>query len=325
MSNKVTVNEARFQELGGKVVVLTGGANGIGASTVRALVNAGAKVAFGDFDIPAGEQLVESLSNAPIPPLFVKMDASKYDDNIKLFRTALEKFGHVDHAIACAGILERGKWFDPELTIETVEKPETEKVIAVNLLGTLYFARIAAVYLRHGREEGQDRSLTLISSAAGFRDSPGLFLYQASKHGVMGLLRALRKILYECVAPSQLWKYMYPELILLARRDHIRVNAICPAITDSAMTTSIIDGFRQSNQAINTCDDVAKYIVGLEVATEMNGKAVYVEGGRGWEFTDGLDASMPLWLGEEPTNRIREHLRHIGQASASKDFGCYRC
>jgi NAD(P)-dependent dehydrogenase (short-subunit alcohol dehydrogenase family) len=55
----------------------------------------------------------------------------------------------------------------------------------------------------------------------------------------------------------------------------IRINAICPAIVDTQMTASIIDEFKKSNQAINTANDVAKYIVGLGVAPEMNGKAIY--------------------------------------------------
>lgn len=41
------------------------------------------------------------------------------------------------------------------------------------------------------------------------------------------------------------------------------------------MTVNIIDSFKESKQAINTAQDVAKYIVGLEVAPQMNGKAVY--------------------------------------------------
>jgi len=105
---------------------------------------------------------------------------AKYSDNYRLFRTALDKYGRVDHAIACAGIVERGKWFDPKLTVDTVDKPETTQVIEINLLGSIYFARIAVVFLRHERKAGEDKSLTLISSAAGFRDSPGLFLYQVS-------------------------------------------------------------------------------------------------------------------------------------------------
>ncbi len=38
-----------------------------------------------------------------------------------------------------------------------------------------------------------------------------------------------------------------------------------------------------------------------------------VEGGRGWEIMDGLDRTMPGWLGEEPTQRLREHLKTVAQ------------
>jgi NAD(P)-dependent dehydrogenase (short-subunit alcohol dehydrogenase family) len=82
------------------------------------------------------------------------------------------------HALACAGIIEQGKWFDPELTIETVEKEESKLTLDVNLVGTCMFARIAVVYLKHEKKQGGDKSLTLISSAAGFRESPGLWMYQ---------------------------------------------------------------------------------------------------------------------------------------------------
>jgi NAD(P)-dependent dehydrogenase (short-subunit alcohol dehydrogenase family) len=58
----------------------------------------------------------------------------------------------------------------------------------------------------------------------------------------------------------------------------IRINAICPAISETQMTVNIIDTFKDSKQAINTPEDVAKYIVGLEVAKKMHGKAVYGTG-----------------------------------------------
>ena len=169
----------------------------------------------GDYDTTAGENTVASLSGGAHTPVFVQLDVSKYEDNIRLFRTALDKYGRVDHAIACAGIIEKGKWFDPNLTVETVEKPETLQTVDVNFVGVVYFTRIAVVYLRHGRKGGEDKSIVLISSAAGVRDSPGLFMYQVSegrtmddgvvelmnwqcsKHAVMGLLRTTRKILYE--------------------------------------------------------------------------------------------------------------------------------
>jgi len=98
---------------------------------------------------------------------------------------------------------------------------------------------------------------------------------------------------------------------MLFERDQIRVNVICPAITDSKMTVNIIDSFKETSQAINTPEDVAKYIVGLEISTDLHGKGLYVEGGRAWEFIDEVDATMPIWLGQEPTDRIKIHLEHV--------------
>ncbi|KAK6420411.1 hypothetical protein LTR95_016951 [Oleoguttula sp. CCFEE 5521] len=292
MSNKVEVDESRFEELKDQVVVLTGGANGIGASTVRYLTNAGAFVVFGDYDQAAGKALVESFTSVSNAPIFVPMDVSKYSDNITLFKTAFEKYSRIDHAVANAGILERGAWFDPGLTLESVETPDTDQVIHINLLGTLYFTRIALVYLRQNRTPGDDKSITLISSAAGFRDSPGLYTYQCSKHGILGLLRTTRLLFHD--------------------RENVRINAICPGIVDSQMTTSIIDSFCATGQAINTPAHVARHIVNLQVAgPEMWGKGIYVEGGRGWEFLSGIDATMETWLGEEPAERLKVHLQHV--------------
>lgn len=59
------------------------------------------------------------------------------------------------------------------------EQPPNKLVLDVNLLGALYFARIAAVYLRQGVSPDDHKSLLLMSSAAGYKESPGLFVYQA--------------------------------------------------------------------------------------------------------------------------------------------------
>jgi short-subunit dehydrogenase len=80
--------------------------------------------------------------------------------------------------VAVAGVAEKGEWFKPGLTVQDVETPETEMTVQVNLIGVLYFVRIALAYLREGRKEGEDRSVVLVGSAAGFRESPGLPIYQ---------------------------------------------------------------------------------------------------------------------------------------------------
>lgn len=176
--NLFTPDPSKFSHLKDKVIVLTGGANGIGAQLVRILHKAGAKLVFGDFDSTSGEKLASSLSSSDVT--FLQTNVTKYDENYTLFKTALDKYGRVDHAIACAGIIEQGLWFDPNLTVESVSKPETTATLHVNLFGVLYFARIAVPFLKHGKKEGEDKSLTLFSSAAGFRESPGLPVYQVS-------------------------------------------------------------------------------------------------------------------------------------------------
>ena len=74
---------------------------------------------------------------------------SDYADNLALFQTALQKHGHIDHAVANAGIIEQGLWFEPKGGLEGVEKEPGIGVLNVNLKGVMHFARIACAYLFH--------------------------------------------------------------------------------------------------------------------------------------------------------------------------------
>jgi NAD(P)-dependent dehydrogenase (short-subunit alcohol dehydrogenase family) len=104
-----------------------------------------------------------------------------------------------------------------ELTREGQTPTGITDVIDINLNGTLYFARLAVAYLKEKHSFDKQSStpenitspkcITLVSSVAGFKESPGLAVYSAAKHGVMGLMRALRPF------TSQLYG--------------LRVNAIC--------------------------------------------------------------------------------------------------
>lgn len=153
-----------------------GGASGIGAATVRLLNAALAFVVFGDSAQEAAEELIASLDQ-PENVTFVLTNVSSYESNYALFRSAFEKYGRIDHAISIAGISERENWFDPALTLTDIKKEPDTLTLDVNLKGVLFFARIAMVYLRAGNEK-RNRSLTLFSSVAGFRPTPGLAIYQ---------------------------------------------------------------------------------------------------------------------------------------------------
>ena len=174
---------------------------------------------------------------------------------------------------------EAGNWFDPKLTVDTVKDDNGNlSTLNVNLIGTLHFARIAAVFLREGRPKDQDRSLVLLSSVNAFRESPGLYLYQTGKHAVQGTLRSSRKILWE--------------------RDAIRVNAVCPLVTDTPMSGSGISAFRDAGLFWQPPSAVAKVIVGIQSDRSIIGKAFYIEGDGAWEFEDSFYNTQPQWLGK---------------------------
>lgn len=256
----------------------------------------------GDINAPAAESLIKDLGNKPSSGdvSFTRCDVTNYSDVYNLFRTAHSKHGHIDHAISCAGIFETGAWFDPNLTIDTVgEQQAPTAVIDVNLMGSANFSRIAVVFLRDGMTDAEktskEKSLLLLSSVNAFRESPGLYMYQTSKHAIQGLMRSMRKIMYE--------------------RDHVRVNCVCPGVTQSPMTDGIWQKFRDADLYWQSAESVAMIILGIVCKEGMSGKAVYIEGGEGWEFEDSFYREQPRWLGEEPTRRMRVNTEAVQKVS----------
>ncbi|KAH7244878.1 putative 3-hydroxyacyl-CoA dehydrogenase [Fusarium solani] len=275
-----------FATLKDKVVVLTGGAHGVGESIVKTLYSVGAHVVFGDIDEPSCHQLAEHLAKEKPTSTgslrFRRVDVRDYGDNLALFQDALTTHGRVDHALSIAGVTEGQNWFTPELDLESVAQPPSTAVVDINLLGALYFARIAAVYLRQG-QDGGDKSLLLTGSLAAFKEQAGLFVYQPSKHGVMGLFRSTRKNLYSLHG--------------------IRVNILCPSLISSGMSSRIQHVWEGKGLPINTADEVSDYAVTLTASrsqadgSDQTGLAVYVEGGKGWEFESELERLDKQWMG----------------------------
>lgn len=318
-----------------KVVILTGGAAGIGAATVSCLNSLGAKVIFGDINVPLAESLVHSLtqtsSSSDDPGVhFLRCDVRSHADNLALFKLAMEKYGRVDHAVANAGVMDIENWFDPRLGIEGVETdPGDPTVLDVNLKAVVLFVRIACQYLAHGNEEARsDKSIVLLSSLAGFSGIAGIPLYQVSKHGVLGLMRSLRS-----TAPAMFYG--------------LRVNAICPGFVRTGMTKLAEDMWVGKGLPVNEAKDVAELVVGLCAAGPgsnclstpkgegasgkdlvgpiahggiqwhvdkegLHGRVMYIEGGRSWEIEEGLDLTMPIWMGKGPAERMRRGQEALG-------------
>jgi NAD(P)-dependent dehydrogenase (short-subunit alcohol dehydrogenase family) len=144
-------------------------------------------VFLGDISTAAGRDLEtkpcnDHASKASGSATFLPCIVTNYSGVYSLFKSAYSKHGRIDHAISCAGILERGNFFtDPSATIESVANDQGgASVFDVKLIGLLNFARIATLFLRQPSEPDAERthkSTTFLSWIAGLRDSPGMPLY----------------------------------------------------------------------------------------------------------------------------------------------------
>ena len=225
-----------YAGLAGRVVLITGGASGIGAAFVRAFAAPKARVAFLDIDAVAGEALVREVTDASgSAPLFVPCDLLDID----ALRTAMAQ---VHAAFGDAAVLVNNAANDQRQVLSEVTPEEFDWMIGVNLKH-VFFAAQAVVPQMQARGGG---SIINMSSIAWMRGAPALPAYAAAKAAVVGFTNSLARL----VGP-----------------DRIRVNAIAPGmvITERQRRLWFPDGEKiaefRARQAIPdavTPDDVAR-------------------------------------------------------------------
>lgn len=161
-----------------KVVVVTGGTDGIGKALVRELLSHGAKVATCGRD---HDRLYELQSTHPSSPLHTMVcDVSNEQDCRRFIESTVKVFGSIHTLINNAGISMRGLFKDLELEV-------IKKVMDINFYGTVYCTKIALPYII--KEKG---AIAGISSVGGYRGLPGRTGYSASKFAMQGFLECLR-------------------------------------------------------------------------------------------------------------------------------------
>ncbi|KAK0649547.1 hypothetical protein B0T16DRAFT_492160 [Cercophora newfieldiana] len=294
---EIQYSETIAQNVRGRVVVLTGGAQGIGAATVTLLHSLRAHVVFGDVADSASKELEASLSVSQQPNPnsgtvhFVKTDVCSYPDQLALFDDAFRRYGRVDAGITCAGVIGDLDIFDPsKLTIEAVreESPSLNKTLNINLISAMHFARIATAYITASpRLPGPfTPSLTFTSSVAGIAWATSMPCYSASKHGLLGLSRALS------FSPSP---------------TGIRSNTICPSATNTALVSSALRRMWTGALGLSFQEpsDVARYIVQCVADSALNGKALLVARGEARDIEKGLEECAEGWMGEENAREWR--------------------
>jgi 3alpha(or 20beta)-hydroxysteroid dehydrogenase len=240
--------------LQGKVVIVTGGARGMGAATSRLFVAEGAQVAICDLLEAEGAALADELGETAI---FCRHDVTSETSWADAVRTTEEAFGPIDVLVNNAGIL----LFK---TLLETSREEYQRVLDVNLVGE--FLGIKAV--APGMVARGKGSIVNISSVDGMKGANGLAAYASSKWGVRGLTR---------VAAMELG------------HKGVRVNSVHPGGVDTVMTNydnssrdEVSARFRNiALQRVGAPEEVAaaSLFLASDDSSYMAGAEIVVDGG----------------------------------------------
>ena len=184
------------------VVIVTGGAHGIGKAYCLGFAKAGARVVIADIDKPAGERLAGKITLGGAQGLAVHVDVSNEDAAKTMAAETIEHFGRIDVLVNNAAVfsvvpMNRGR-------IETIDPEEWDRLMAVNLRG-LFFCCRAVLPAMRAQKSGK---IITIASGTVFAGSPGRIHYVTSKAATIGFTRTLAReageynINVNCLAPG---------------------------------------------------------------------------------------------------------------------------
>lgn len=198
-----------MERLKGKTAIITGGAGGIGRAAGRLFVAEGADVLLVDLDETSLQQAVADIGSNQVS--YFVADVTSAADNQAMVACAEERYGGVDVFVANAGIE------GDVVPLADYDEARFDQVMNVNVKGVFLGmkATIPALQKRGGG------SIVITSSVAGVGAAPGISAYGASKHAVVGLMRAAAK---EYAAAN------------------IRVNTVNPSPVETRMMRSIESG-----------------------------------------------------------------------------------
>jgi NAD(P)-dependent dehydrogenase (short-subunit alcohol dehydrogenase family) len=208
-------------EIAGKTALITGGASGLGAATVRMIHDAGGNAVIVDMNESGASALAAELGNRV---RFAKADVSDPDQTQAAIQRAIESFGALHVSVSCAGIGDPQKVVDKE---GPASLERFARVIRVNLIGTFNVARLAAAAMMQNEpsSDGEHGVIINTASVAAFDGQIGQASYAASKGGVVSLTLPMARDL---------------------ARHGIRVMTIAPGLFDTPMLAALPENVRVS-------------------------------------------------------------------------------
>lgn len=183
----------------GKVVLVTGGALGIGQAACEILAERGAAVSILDWDEAAGEKLAASIGDNA---MFHKVNVADFTAVQTAADATAAAFGRIDSLVVSAGIQRYG-------TAVSTDDAQWDEVMGVNLKGAWNAARACIPHIQK-----QGGSIVNVASVQSLASQQNVLAYTASKHGLIGLTRSMA---------------------MDFAKEGIRANAVCPGTVDTPM------------------------------------------------------------------------------------------
>jgi NAD(P)-dependent dehydrogenase (short-subunit alcohol dehydrogenase family) len=229
--------------LGGKRLLITGAASGLGLATALMAGAAGARVFCADINEGGAAATAEQIDGYAM-----QVDVSSMDENKAMVAAAEDALGGIDHAFLNAGVSTGcgiGDDFDMDLY---------RRANGANLDGVIFGTHAVMPALK--RAGGG--SIVATASLAGLTAVPFDPIYAANKHGVVGMVRSAGA---------------------LSPQDDIRINAICPGFADTAIIAPFREQLLAEGFSIIPAETVASTVLRLFTGTE-SGECWFVQPGR---------------------------------------------
>ncbi|KAJ5754015.1 uncharacterized protein N7511_008168 [Penicillium nucicola] len=269
-----------------KVVLITGGASGIGKATVDLCLQHGATVIASDINPPQEIKETDKFK-------FVTVDVTSWESLRDAFVQAEKWFGRIDHVFANAGVATTTNFLEAKLDEHGELLPPSMRTINVNLVGVLNTVYLAAHYIqKHSdhRAAGELGSIVVTASTSSFQNfSAGD--YTITKHGVLGIIHGLEHQI----------------------EGKVRLNAVAPSWTATGMIPSAF--IESLGVGVQAPEVVAKSVALLFADQQRHAEVIYSWDGKYQEVNKAkgglLDASDALLENASNEETVMRQLRDL--------------